>query len=76
MGYQKNGDDNGRVEGTMDELTTEHVVGKAEYFKRDQSANDKTYELERQWEEEWKEEFDPQNDTKEIITEVTENGND
>lgn len=76
MGYQKNGDDNGRVEGTMDELTSEHIVDKTEYFKRDQSANEKDVENVKEWEEKFHEEVDPQNDTKEIITEVTENGND
>lgn len=35
MGYEKNKDDNGRVEGTMDALSAEHVVGKFDYGKKD-----------------------------------------
>lgn len=76
MGYQKNGDDNGRVEGTMDSLTVEHIVGKTEYFKKDQSANDKDIERNREWIEDYEKEFELQNDTEKIISEVTEDGND
>lgn len=31
MGYQKNSDDNGRVGGTFNDFTTEHVIGKFRY---------------------------------------------
>lgn len=45
MGY-KIGDDNGRVEGSFDTLTTEEVIGKFEYSK--QYTNDKESEDKRE----------------------------
>lgn len=38
MGY-KIGNDNGRVEGSFDTLTTEEVVGKFEYGKKDTAGS-------------------------------------
>lgn len=45
MGYEKNKDDNGRIEGTFEDFTTEHVVGKFDYGKKDV---DESVEVERE----------------------------
>lgn len=68
MGYQKNSDDNGRIGGTFDDFTSEHVVGKFEYKKRDRSYNDKMSEDSREFENEL---FKEDNDTSDIVKEVT-----
>lgn len=68
MGY-KIGDDNGRVEGSFDELTAENIAGKFEYGKRDRSANDKIGEYLRDFDTYKMEENDSDNITKEIISE-------
>lgn len=69
MGYMKNSDDNGRIGGTFDDFTTEHVVEKFEYGRRDRSENDKASEENREFEEQFYEVTD--NDNDEIIREVT-----
>lgn len=39
MGYEKNKDDNGRVEGTFDTLDVGHIVGKFDYGDKDVEEN-------------------------------------
>lgn len=70
MGYQKISNDNGRVGGTFEDFTTEHVTGKFEYDKRDRSLNDKVGEEERVGDEAIKE-IDT-NDSDEIVREVSD----
>lgn len=70
MGYAKNSDDNGRVNGTFEDFTVDHVVGKFEYDKKDRSGNDKVSEETRNWDEEFGDVIGD-NDTDEVVREVT-----
>lgn len=47
MGYQKNGDDNGRIEGTFETLTAEHIVGSS-MIQKDKEDEEWSDEIEQE----------------------------